>query len=756
MPELVSSQGRIGEWRAHISYHPVICVSETAESVVAATSHGILLLNKSANQLTTMTKTEGLSEVGITAIAYSQTSDYLLIGYKSGNLDLLRNGQLINFPDIFQKSGLQDKTINRIVCEGAYAYLCCAFGIVKVDLGKREVAETWYFGTGNELIGANDLAAIGGKWIVASNAGIFMADRQNINLQDYRNWKRELSLPQPNSKYSTFANFDGKLVVHHQSQDQLLGWNGTTWQNLLPEIQKIRSIRSSPSGMTVITMGEIWLVNKSGNSRIDNYHALSGAKPIDPRDALTDGKGVLWIGDYNYGLTCRSLAAAFDHFLPNAPAGDIVTALKPAAGDIFAATAHIDAYGGSEAAYSIYQEGIWQNFTSDEDPGLKSIQPFTSFSFSKINPDEYWASTAGSGLLYFKKYRVAEHYNEQNSGLGAIGGSCVVNGVALDGQNNLWYTNPTGKVRLGSCSAKGNFIQLPYPGMDYTSSPTGEILISSTNIHWVVLPGEGLFAYRSKGNPDNISDDQYRKIIVQSLFSNGSSTLISQFSNISSIAEDHYNQLWVGTGSGVVVYNNPDNVFDPELFYGRQPSLEDGEGIFKPILEKERVTSIAIDGGNRKWFGTANSGLFLFDEGGNHLLKHFDSSNSPLLSSHILSLAISPGSGELFIATNKGLVSYKGEATEGANNFSNAYVWPNPLRETFHGVVTIDGLTDNTDVRITDIGGNLLYKTTSLGGRAVWNGLNSKGTRVSTGVYLIFCSSPNQKRSKIIKLLVIH
>ncbi len=85
-----------------------------------------------------------------------------------------------------------------------------------------------------------------------------------------------------------------------------------------------------------------------------------------------------------------------------------------------------------------------------------------------------------------------------------------------------------------------------------------------------------------------------------------------------------------------------------------------------------------------------------------------------------------------------------------------AYVWPNPLRETFDGVATIDGLTDGTEIRVTDVAGNLIFKTSSLGGRATWNAKNPSGKRVSTGVYLIFCNSPQQQTTKIIKLLVIH
>jgi len=754
-PSLVPGQNHIGEWRAHVSFTPVSMVAETAESIVAATSNGLFLTSKQGSQFTIRTKAEGLSEVGISAIAYALDPDYLIVGYESGNVDLLQNGQIINLPDLTRKSELQDKTIHRIVCEGNFAYLCCAFGIVKIDLLKIEVAETWYLGVSNDLKDAFDLASYNDSWWVASSHGIYRASKVNTNLQDYRNWQLQSGLPQTDASYSSFALSGGSLFTHDQSNDQIDAFDGRNWQKKFSAIKNIHAIRSAPTGLIVLSSGGIWLTDQSSTKPISSYPPDLPSAAIDPRDALYSRNGVLWIADHTYGLTQQTGTSSYVHLLPNAPASDLITALKTGPDAIFTAT--LSSLSGSyEAAISLYQAGIWQNFSSADDAGLKSILPITAFAFTVGIPDDYWASSAGSGLLHFQKNRVSNHFNELNSALGALNGSCIVNGLASDSQNNLWYTNPTGKFRLGSRSTDGNFVTLPYPGMNFTSAPTGAIMVSSTATHWVVLPGEGLFAFKINGSTDNITDDLSRKIAVQSLFRNGTTTQITAFSDISSIAEDHNQQLWVGTGSGVVVYSEPDKVFNTGDFYGTQPSLDDGEGLFKPILDKEKITAIAVDGGNRKWFGTAHSGVFLFSEQGDHLLLHFDSKNSPLLSDQVLFITIDPIDGEVFFATDRGMIAYKGSATEGGANLNKAFVWPNPLREKFNGGVTIDGLTDDTDIRITDVAGNLIFRTSSQGGRAIWNGCRSGGVRVSTGVYLIFCNSNQLKTTKIIKLLVIH
>ena len=754
LPMFIYGQSRIGRWRSHVSFNTVILVEETPEAIVGATSNGIFLVSKKDFQISTKTQVEGLSDSGISAIAYSTDTNFLLIGYQSGNLDLLQDGIIINIPDLTRKAGITDKTILRIVCDGNIAYLCCAFGVVKIDLKKIEVSETWYLGTKEDLKKAFDLASFNGNWWIATNHGICKADKQNTNLQDYRNWQFQSSLPSPYASFESFAQNDGLLVAHDATNDRILAFNGTTWQSWHPEIKNIKRIRNSFSGVIVVTVNEIKIQSKSGIDLINSI-SLSG-EDFFPADALTSSNGECWMADYHNGMTRRTSTTSFLHYIPNSPASDLISTLKSGPEEIFAATYTYNSAGAPEASYSIWHSGMWQNFNIKDDPGLKSIKPINSFAISGDRPGEYWASTAGSGLLLFQKNRVAARFNDQNSLLGSLNNSCIVNGIALDPQDNLWYTNPTGKALLGTSSASGTFISLPYPGTEQSSLDAGEILTTTSGTHWVTLPDMGLFAFRIKGNSENISDDQYRKVAVQSRFSNSTTSLITKFTGISALAEDLNHQLWVGTANGIVVYNDPDKVFDPGEFYGAQPSLNDGEALFKPILEKEKITSIAVDGGNRKWIGTAGSGVFLFSEQGDHLLRHFDIKNSPLLSDQVLSVAIEQKSGEVFFATSRGLISFISDATAAEPGFEKAYVWPNPLRESFEGGVTINGLVDGTELKIIDVAGNLLFHTTSLGGRAVWNAKNKHGSRVATGVYLVICGSPHSGSSKILKLLVIH
>ena len=178
--------------------------------------------------------------------------------------------------------------------------------------------------------------------------------------------------------------------------------------------------------------------------------------------------------------------------------------------------------------------------------------------------------------------------------------------------------------------------------------------------------------------------------------------------------------------------------------------------MYHPLLETETVNAIAVDGANRKWIGTKNSGIYLISENGEKEILHFTKENSPLLSNTITTIAINQLSGEVFIGTDEGLISYQGDAIEGKNTFENVFVYPNPVRENYDGPVTVTGLVENTDIKITDISGNLVYSTTSLGGQAVWDGKNLNGNRVRTGVYLVFCADEFGEETHITKLLFIN
>jgi ligand-binding sensor domain-containing protein len=278
----------------------------------------------------------------------------------------------------------------------------------------------------------------------------------------------------------------------------------------------------------------------------------------------------------------------------------------------------------------------------------------------------------------------------------------------------------------------------------------GDIIITTIGQKWIILPrGYGLFILDDNKTPDIFSDDRSKKLLVQDSEN-------QPISLVYSIAEDLDGNIWVGTDQGPLIYFNPEKVFDVDLKASRiKIPRNDGTNFADYMLKTETITSIAVDGANRKWLGTTGSGAYLLSPDGTSQIKNFNEQNSPILSNSIVTLAVDNKSGEVWFGTSKGVQSVRGDATAGEEKFSKVYSFPNPVREDFTGNVTITGLIRDSQIRITDISGNLVYETASDGGQASWNLKNYAGKRVATGVYLVFCASKDGTQSYVTKMLVI-
>jgi len=223
------------------------------------------------------------------------------------------------------------------------------------------------------------------------------------------------------------------------------------------------------------------------------------------------------------------------------------------------------------------------------------------------------------------------------------------------------------------------------------------------------------------------------------------------------LAVDFDNEIWVGTESGFAILYNSQASFDasPGDYELQRIKLE-FEGNVEYVLGDTWITDIEVDGGNRKWMGTASAGIVLLSADGSSIIEQFTIDNSPLISNVIYDLQLNHQTGELFIITDKGLISYRTNATYEDPNYSNVNVFPNPVRPNFNGLITIQGIRYNSDVKITDVTGNLVYKTTSNGGTASWNGRTLDGQKVATGVYLIWTAANSGAGRKVGKVLVVN
>lgn len=315
----------------------------------------------------------------------------------------------------------------------------------------------------------------------------------------------------------------------------------------------------------------------------------------------------------------------------------------------------------------------------------------------------------------------------------------MVGGVCFDNENNLWVICSHADIALSKRTPNGIWTSYDL-GSALGGLDLGALLVDNYGQKWILTRSNNILVV-------NAANTQVKRLT--SIIGNGN--IPGNF--IYSIAQDRDGAIWVGTDKGVIVFYSPENVFTGQNFDAQKILLEVG-GYWQYLLETESVNAIAIDGANRKWFGTEKSGAFLMSSDGTKQVSHFTEEESPILANTISSIAID-ADGEVFFGTSKGIVSYKGTAASPDNDTTKVYAYPNPVREGFNGSITIDGLADNSDVKITDIAGNLVYSTKANGSRAIWKGKNFDGGRAHSGVYLVFASDKNGSKTLVTKILVI-
>jgi hypothetical protein len=219
------------------------------------------------------------------------------------------------------------------------------------------------------------------------------------------------------------------------------------------------------------------------------------------------------------------------------------------------------------------------------------------------------------------------------------------------------------------------------------------------------------------------------------------------------LAKDRRGYIWAATIKGVAVFNDPSGPFLSQAGF-TLPFVRRGDGTGFPALFSEAVRCLAVDGGDRKWFGTDN-GLWLFSPDADEALIHFTTANSPLPSNRIVDVKVNDKTGDVWVATDAGVVSYRGSATITEGSPKCTAVFPNPVRPDFTGTVGITGLANNALVKITDVAGHLVYATTASGGTVTWNMTKPNGERVQSGIYLVLSSDADGKNGCVSKVAVL-
>lgn len=718
----------IGAWRSHFSYNRALEVVEAKDRIYAVAENGLFYFDTADNSLGTINKLDGLQGDEISTIAYVDQRDQLLIGYTSGNLDVIADNEIISFDFISASQVLGSKKINHILVDGARAFISTDYGLLNFDLISLSLSESYReLGEEAEQIIVNQSAVLGDSLFLGTESGVIASNIKNgTNLFNPDNWRRydqvdgieKINIP-------FIISFDDLLIAAIDGTG-LLGYQNTDWSllSVLPD-RSFNNIRFNNEVLSVVSDNEVFLIDRS----------LTSTSVQLPNDSQVNDvisiESIIWLADENQGLL-SNISGSFESIKPSGPFSNQVLRFFHNNSIVFSLPGGFDEFRkplNDSSGYYTFQDGFWNNFNNQNNnfTDFKDVTDVASFD----NGSRLFFSSFNDGLLEVIDDEIVTLFQSSNSTLQEDEDENYKITAVEASAEGLWLINYGAARPLHLYTDRWESFSLPTSAIvDFVNTP---------QYLWLVIDsqaGGGLLVYDKEQDESRFLNDQ-----------DGNGSLPSD--NVNSIAVDNDGLIWVGTNAGVAYFSSVSNI--------TQGSINAIIPIFENrlLLRNEVITSIEVDPGNRKWIGTER-GLWLFDENTDNQIQFFDINNSPIPSNEIIDIEVLEQTGEVFIATTSGTVSYRSDATTPDAAHSNVKIFPNPITADFNGTVGISGLVANASVKITDASGKMIWETRSAGGSATWNVSDYNGRRAATGIYFVFSSSTDGEETFVGKIAVIN
>jgi hypothetical protein len=733
---------KIGQWRTHFPYRTGLSVTTSTDAVYWATGLSVLKMSKTDLSIEKLDKLNSLNDVGARLVRYNATSKTLFVGYQNNNIDLVRaeGGATLNIADIKNNINITgDKTIYDVTFSGDTAFLACGFGVSRLNMRRGEFLSTTF-----TKLKTYSVALYDGKIWAATEGGIYtVANDPKLNFLDFKIWKKMDTANGFPATYSSKAItvFDGKL--YFDINDELTVLNAQRPLSIAKENGFTIKFLTAGSRNLLVGWacdncnGKVVLIDKNGVSKPIARDCVGR-----PTDATEDTEGRVWEGDQydGYHYTAKATDSQCTSVLFASPYSDQTSMIAANDTSVWVAFDKL----GNDINPNDKSEGFasliaskWLNFNRfTQNSNVKDALDFTCVA---IHPKDGRAfiGTYSHGLIEVKNGKVQRFYDTSNTEkviqIGLIDPYRQrIAGLAFDSKLNLWMTNNDAANSLIVLKADGKWAKMaPIPSVS-----VNQIIVDASGYKWIVVKGSqtGIIVFDEGKNIDIPTDDRVRFI------DNSNFPKELQNASIKSVVVDLNGAIWVGTSNGVAVFECGGDPFRTACA-GRLV-VASLSNISEYLLREKTVNVIAIDGANRKWFGT-NSGLFVTSADGREEIAKFNVENSPLPSNNITALAIRPN-GEVFIGTEKGLMSYRSSATEGGtfNKPEDQIVaFPNPVRPDYQGPIAVKGFARDANVKFVDANGSIVFETKALGGQAIWDGKDFNGRRVSTGVYFVLATN---------------